>query len=53
MSTTGNSRPVFRLLAGGYLVCAFSMPALAANQQHYVVRDFTGYCAVLDSHPSR
>lgn len=35
------------------LVGGLSLPALAANhQEHYVVRDFTGYCAVLDSHPS-
>ncbi len=35
------------------LVTGLSLPALAADQpQHYVVRDFTGYCAVLDSHPS-
>ena len=34
------------------LVAGLSMPALAATQEHYVVRDFTGYCAVLDAHPS-
>jgi hypothetical protein len=40
-------------LIAAALLAGLSMPALAANQQqHYVVRDFTGYCAVLDSHPS-
>ncbi len=35
------------------LVAGFSFPALAAShQEHYVVRDFSGYCAVLDAHPS-
>ena len=30
-----------------------AIPALAASQQqHYVVKDFSGYCAVLDAHPS-
>ena len=40
-------------LIAAALLAGLSIPALAANQQqHYVVRDFTGYCAVLDSHPS-
>ena len=40
-------------LIAAALLAGLSRPALAANQQqHYVVRDFTGYCAVLDSHPS-
>jgi hypothetical protein len=40
-------------LIAAALLAGLSIPALAASeQQHYVVRDFTGYCAVLDSHPS-
>ena len=40
-------------LIAAALLAGLSIPALAANQQqHYVVRDFTGYWAVLDSHPS-
>ena len=36
-------------LIAAALLAGLSIPALAANQQqHYVVRDFTGYCAVLD-----
>jgi hypothetical protein len=35
------------------LVAGLSIPALAASQQwHYVVKDFSGYCAVLDAYPS-
>jgi hypothetical protein len=40
-------------LIAAALLAGFSMPALAANQnEHYVVKDFSGYCAVLDAHPS-
>ncbi len=40
-------------LIAAALLAGLSIPAVAANQQqHFVVRDFTGYCAVLDSHPS-
>jgi hypothetical protein len=40
-------------LIAAALLAGLSIPALATSQQqHYVVRDFTGYCAVLDSHPS-
>lgn len=36
------------------MVAGLSIPAFAASQQqHYVVvKDFSGYCAVLDAHPS-
>ena len=36
------------------LVAGLSTPALAASQQqHYVVKDFSGYCAVLDGIQAR
>ena len=35
------------------MVAGLSIPAFAASQQqHYVIKDFSGYCAVLDAHPS-
>ena len=34
------------------LVAGLSIPAFAAATKHYVVKDFSGYCAVLDAHPS-
>ena len=36
------------------MVAGLSIPAFAASQQqHYVVvKHFSGYCAVLDAHPS-
>ena len=36
----------------GLLVAGFAGSALAA-QQHFVVRDSSGYCAVIDAHPSK
>lgn len=40
-------------LVAAALVAGFSLPALAASHpEHYVVKDFSGYCAVLDAHPS-
>jgi hypothetical protein len=40
-------------LVAAALIAGLSLPALAAGkQEHYVVKDFTGYCAVLDAHPS-
>ena len=34
------------------LSAGFATPALAA-QQHFVVQDSSGYCAVIDAHPSK
>ena len=41
-----------KFLIAGLLVAGFAGPALAA-QQHFVVRDSSGYCAVIDAHPSK
>ena len=34
------------------LSAGFATPALAA-QQHFVVQDSSGYCAVIDAHPNK
>ena len=41
-----------KFLIAGLLVAGFAAPALAA-QQHFVVQDSSGYCAVIDAHPSK
>ncbi len=40
-----------KFLIASAVLAAFVTPALAA--EHYVVRDSSGYCAVLDAHPSK
>ncbi|HMK40333.1 MAG TPA: hypothetical protein VK451_02115 [Methyloceanibacter sp.] len=39
-------------LISGLLIVGVATPALAA-QQHFVVQDSSGYCAVIDAHPSK
>jgi hypothetical protein len=42
-----------RFLIASALVAALAAPAWAADKpDHFVVRDFEGYCAVLDAQPS-
>ncbi|MGE5260982.1 MAG: hypothetical protein ACM3MH_08910 [Actinomycetota bacterium] len=41
-----------KFLIASLMVAGFAAPALAA-QQHFVVRDASGYCAVIDAHPSK
>ena len=40
-----------KYLIATVLLAAMAAPALAA--EHYVVQDSSGYCAVLDAHPSK
>lgn len=39
-------------LISSLLIAGVATPALAA-QQHFVVQDSSGYCAVIDAHPSK
>ena len=47
------SKPTLRkFIIVSLLSAGFATPALAA-QQHFVVQDSSGYCAVIDAHPSK
>ncbi len=41
-----------KFLIASLLIAGFAAPAFAA-QQHFVVQDSSGYCAVIDAHPSK
>ncbi len=41
-----------KFLIASLLIAGVATPALAA-QQHFVVQDSSGYCAVIDAHPSK
>ncbi|MGH6748663.1 MAG: hypothetical protein ACRECI_05020 [Methyloceanibacter sp.] len=41
-----------KFLIASLLIAGVASPALAA-QQHFVVQDSSGYCAVIDAHPSK
>ena len=41
-----------KFLIASLLIAGVATPVLAA-QQHFVVRDSSGYCAVIDAHPSK
>jgi hypothetical protein len=41
-----------KFLIASLLIAGVATPALAA-QQHFVVQDSSGYCALIDAHPSK